>query len=391
MQTSQSRVALVCWRLGSELERLIELDAADVRYVVVSADLRADLRDRVEWHRIPLPAYPSFRLRWLVFWVLGTRRIGQVRADLVHTIGPTPIVSCDVDLNTVTFCHAGHMAATSRPGVKGTSIGWRVGQQLALRLEQRWFTRRVRVLGALTPSSGEELRRFYPGVPVVLTPRGLDLGRFRRDESARRSFREARRLMPHEVVAVFVDQDHRPLKGLEIAIRAFVQARESAASLAQLWVLGSGSGHYRTLAENLGVGSSVRFLDYRSDIERFYQAADVFVLPTAYETFCRSAHEAAACGLPVVATEVSGIRDLIGANEAGFAVRREAGEIARALAELARDAALRVRMGEAACERAAAFGIDSSARQIAAVHRQLLAGGLPPIMRPSARGSSGLS
>ena len=83
-------------------------------------------------------------------------------------------------------------------------------------------------------------------------------------------------------------------------------------------MLGAGNDGHRALAEGLGVADRVRFLGYRVDVERVYQAADIFVLPTAYETFCRAAHEAAACGLPVVAPPVPGIRELIGEDEAGI-------------------------------------------------------------------------
>ena len=93
---------------------------------------------------------------------------------------------------------------------------------------------------------------------------------------------------------------------------------------------------------------------HTADVERFYQAADVFVLPTAFETFSRSAHEAAACGLPVVAPPVSGIRDLIGRDEAGIVVAREASSVAQALVALAGDAHLRARLADEARRRASA-------------------------------------
>jgi hypothetical protein len=115
-----------------------------------------------------------------------------------------------------------------------------------------------------------------------------------------------------------------------------------------------GNERLASLAEGLGVRERVHFLGYRSDPERFYQAADIFVLPTAYETFCRSAHEAAACGLPVVAPPVNGVRELVGANEAGIIAGRNPEEVARALVKLATDPELRLKMGRIGARRAAA-------------------------------------
>jgi glycosyltransferase involved in cell wall biosynthesis len=63
------------------------------------------------------------------------------------------------------------------------------------------------------------------------------------------------------------------------------------------------------------------------------------------ETFCRAAYEAAACGLPVVATPVDGVTELIGDSEAGQLVERDAASVGRALVRLAADRELRARLG----------------------------------------------
>jgi len=120
------------------------------------------------------------------------------------------------------------------------------------------------------------------------------------------------------------------------------------------------------------VGDRVRFLGYTSEVERCYRAADLFVLPTVYEAFCRAAHEAAACGLPVVAPPVNGIRELIGNDEAGIVARRETADLARALGELAGDPARRTRMGEVARLRALAFDERDVAGRVLALYDSLL-------------------
>jgi phosphatidylinositol alpha-mannosyltransferase len=91
-----------------------------------------------------------------------------------------------------------------------------------------------------------------------------------------------------------------------------------------------------------------------------------------YEAFCRAAHEAAASGLPVIAPAVNGIRELVGADEAGIIARRDAGDLARALTELAADPERRSRMGAVARRRATAFDEDAVAGRILALHESLL-------------------
>ncbi len=258
--------------------------------------------------------------------------------------------------------------------IKGSSssIGWKLGQRFTLALERWWFRRAVRVLIGISEGSGADLRRFYPGSRVAVMPRGIDLHRFRPDVEDRRRFREEHGVPPTAVVALFVDQQHRPLKGLEVAIEAFASATRSAGGPDVLWVVGAGNEPYASLAERLGVGDRVRFLGYTSEVERCYRAADLFVLPTIYEAFCRAAHEAAACGLPVVAPPVNGIRELVGDDEAGIIAQRNPADFARALVAVSSDPARRARMGHSARRRAQPFEQRAVAEHIIALHESLL-------------------
>jgi hypothetical protein len=132
------RIALVGWRLGGEFESLLSRDttASTNRYIVVSMALPEEIRPLVEWHRIPFLRWPSFRLRWVIFYLLAGLRVMRLRADLVHTVAPTPIVPNHVDLNTVTYSHAEFQEATAGDRFKGNAIGWRIGQWMAGALER---------------------------------------------------------------------------------------------------------------------------------------------------------------------------------------------------------------------------------------------------------------
>jgi glycosyltransferase involved in cell wall biosynthesis len=372
---SKPRVAFVGWRLGGELERVIEQGRDRFDFTVVSMDLPEWLRPLVDWHRMPRPRFGSFRLGWAAFFALGGLRVRRLDADLVHTVGPMPVVPNRVDLNTVTFCHAAYDEATAGNPLKGSSsaVGWRLGQRFTLGLERWWFRRAVRVLVGISEGSATDLRRFYPGVRVATLPRGIDLTRFCPDRDDRRRFREEQGAARDAVVALFVDQQYRPLKGLDLAIEGFAAARRTGTGPDLLWVVGAGNERHSELAARLGVGDRVRFLGYTSEVERAYRGADLFVLPTVYEAFCRAAHEAAACGLPVVAPPVNGIRELVGQDEAGIVARRDSADLARALSELAGDPERRARMGEVARHRALAFDEQAVAGRILALYESLLA------------------
>jgi UDP-glucose:(heptosyl)LPS alpha-1,3-glucosyltransferase len=104
------------------------------------------------------------------------------------------------------------------------------------------------------------------------------------------------------------------------------------------------------------VADRVRFAGEAAAVGPFYSAADGFVLPTAYEAFPLVSLEAAAAGLPLLITRVSGVEELLVDGVNGWFIERDAGVIADRLARLATDAGRRSSMGAAAREVAARFG-----------------------------------
>ena len=91
-----------------------------------------------------------------------------------------------------------------------------------------------------------------------------------------------------------------------------------------------------------------------------YSLGDAFVLPSSYETFSLVTFEAAASGLPLLATPVSGVRELIEDGRNGFLIDREPQTIARRLNELGADAELRTRLGAGARESALAYSWEQT-------------------------------
>ena len=99
----------------------------------------------------------------------------------------------------------------------------------------------------------------------------------------------------------------------------------------------------------------MHWLGVTDEVQLVYELADAFVLPTSYETFSLVTFEAAASGLPILATPVSGVRELIEDGVNGFLITRAPELIAQRLSELAADPQLRERLGRAAREAALRF------------------------------------
>lgn len=99
--------------------------------------------------------------------------------------------------------------------------------------------------------------------------------------------------------------------------------------------------------------NGVRFLGMRKDVERIYQGLDVFVLPSHREGFPRAAMEAAASGLPVIATDIRGCRQVVedGVNGFLFPVR-DVDALTAAIDRVGSDNELRSQMSRASVDRA---------------------------------------
>jgi glycosyltransferase involved in cell wall biosynthesis len=360
-------------RALAELVRRVGPRAA---VTVVSARLAPELRSRVVgWKRVPVPGRP-FPVRFAAFYALAGLRLLRLRGPgrLVHTCGA--IVPNRVDVATVHLCHAGLVTATGRLTPSDGSLPRRLNTALTRAvsiLAERWtYGRpRTRALAVVSPGLRREVLAHYAVPPVFLTPNGVDASRFSPDAAVRARVRRENSVASGEVVAVFVGGDWAR-KGLVTAIDGLAHAAGDGVPV-RLWVVGPGDeGRYRARADRLGVGHLVTFFGRRPDTETFYRAADLLLLPTQYETFSLVAHEAAAAGLPVVVTGVSGAVDLVGRDEAGILVERTPESVAAALTRLARDPGLRRRLGEEGRRRVSARTWDASVDEVVGVYRDLL-------------------
>ncbi len=140
-----------------------------------------------------------------------------------------------------------------------------------------------------------------------------------------------------------------------------------------MWVVGEGDQRrFERLSAQQGVANHVRFYGTRRDTERFYQAADIFVLPSAYETFSVVCFEAAACGLPLVIPPIAGAREIVGLEQGGLLIRRCVPSVTGALERLASDPALRSALGAEARQRVCDYTWERSVTSVTDLYRRLL-------------------
>ncbi len=123
----------------------------------------------------------------------------------------------------------------------------------------------------------------------------------------------------------------------------------------------------------LGLQDRVTFAGFRADVERFYAGSDLFLFPTVYEAFSLATIEAAASGLPVLMSDVSGAHELVGSGDAGELIPRDPDAIAKVILRYASHPELRAQTGRQARELVERlFSWDAIAGQTLSVYRTLL-------------------
>lgn len=196
-----------------------------------------------------------------------------------------------------------------------------------------------------------------PASKVVLLGNGVDLARFAPDRSGERRHRVRQQLgVPDDAVVVGAVGRLVLEKGYAELLRAW-QHVAAAHPDAVLVVVGpddpdKADAVPRELVD-AAQGAGVRFLGLRSDVEDLYHGMDVYVLASHREGFPRSAMEAAATGLPIVATDIRGSRQVVdhGVNGLLVPVDDEAA-LAAAIGRLVAEDSTRRRLGDASAERA---------------------------------------
>jgi len=313
------------------------------------------------------------------------RALTDLRADIVHTF-------------LLTASLYGRLAAMFArvPIIVGTEVNIYENKEPRHITAERWL---MSTTDAVVVSAGS-VRDFYieqvgaEPSKVEVIYNAVDwsqLGTTRTRDEMRDELQIDRRAPVAGIVARLTEQK---------AHSVLLSSMASTPGLEPLHLVVVGDGHLREslerLARDLGIADRVRFLGARRDLGNLMSAMDMFVMPSLWEGLPLSMVLAMGAGLPVVATRVAGIPEVVQDGTTGLLVPpNDARSLGEALAQLVRNQDLRRALGTAA--KAAAlprYGVDGYVSSVSALYDRLLSAkhlvpGLSDVAAPAPSGVEG--
>jgi glycosyltransferase involved in cell wall biosynthesis len=302
-----------------------------------------DESGRVRWVRVALPHKPGF-LRYMFFNLLAP---SALRKHIIER-GSNPILIqatqgqfFGADICYAHFCHRSYLQHQ-----------WQFQKAQGLRRLVRWMTHhynawtehRAFLKSALvvSPSRGlvGELVETYPFIKgrVCAIPNPVDVKSFARPQAFDRSTVLAQFGLSSDVkLLCFAALGDFSRKGLVIILEALAGVDDPSV---RLMVVGGNAGEiaeFLAIARQLNVVGRVVFIGFQSDVRPYLWAADLFVLPSLYETFALVVMQAMAAGVPSIVTRLHGVEEYAVHGENAWFVERNPEAVRLAIVEVLSD------------------------------------------------------
>jgi N-acetyl-alpha-D-glucosaminyl L-malate synthase BshA len=351
-------IGIVCYAsvggsgiVATELGKALATRGHQVHFISTETPFRlGEFQEGLFFHQVQTPTYPLFREPQYLLSLANT--IVQVAResslDIVHAHYAVPHATAAFLAGQVLASSGGvPRVVTTLHGTDITLVGSdpSYSQIVAFSIERSDFV--TAVSESLRTSTYAEL-----GVTrdITVIPNFLDTAIHRRRlrPELRKRFTggdEATKLVIHV-------SNFRPVKRIDAVMGIFDRIRKQVR--ARLLLVGDGpelAGAHR-MARELGIAGLVHGLGAQEEVAPLLSISDVFLLPSAQESFGLAALEAMACEVPVVASCVGGLPEVIEDGLTGFLHPLDAlDEMAASAVRLLSDAELHQRVAGAACRR----------------------------------------
>lgn len=324
------RIGMVCYPtyggsgvLATELGQELARRGHSVHFITYAQPMRLDrFQDNIYYHEVETPSYPllEFNLYTLALAgkILDVAKYEQL--DVVHVHYAIP--------HAISAHLAKEIAAATNPfalvtTLHGTDITL-VGMEPTFHPLVKYSLEKSDAVTAVSGFLQEKTRQgFGADLSIQSIPNFVDTALYNR--SAPETL-ERRLRCGDEWILMHVS-NFRPVKRVQDCIRILAEVRKKLP--ARLIFVGDGPerSEAERLTRELGVEEHVTFLGKQSALPEILSVADIFLLPSQQESFGLSALEAMSCSVPVIATNIGGIPEVVKHDETGFIA--ELGDVQR--------------------------------------------------------------
>ncbi len=317
------RIGITCYPVyggsgvvATELGKALAARGHNIHFIAYSLPFRlAHVAENISFHEVnvntyPLFEYPNYSLN------LTSKMVDVVKyeqLDLLHVHYAIPhatsavlarqiLASEGFRIPVVTTLHGTDITIVGRDPSFQPVVNYSINESDGVTAVSDYLRR-------------ETYERFDIRSEIEVIPNFVDTNRFRRLDKDH--FKRA--LCPNGEKLLIHVSNFRPVKNAAQVVEVFHRLRSEKKNVKLLLV---GDGPDRTTAErlarDLGVFDDVRFLGKQEPIEELLSIADIFVMPSGSETFGLAALEAMSCSIPVVASNIGGLPELIEDGDSGF-------------------------------------------------------------------------
>lgn len=324
------RIGMVCYPtyggsgvLATELGQELAKRGHSVHFITYAQPMRLDrFQENIFYHEVETPSYPLLEFSQYTLALAG--KIIDVakyeHLDVVHVHYAIPhaisaYLAKEISKNTTPF-----KLVTTLHGTDITLVGLEPTFQPLV----KFSLEKSDIITAVSRFLQEKTKQsFGEDLNIRMIPNFVDTNVYVRQDCnqvERRLRQEGESILMHV-------SNFRPVKRIQDCIKILAAVRHKIS--ARLVLVGDGPDRSEAerLCRDLKVEDYVTFLGKQSALPEILSSADIFLLPSQQESFGLSALEAMSCGVPVVATSIGGIPEVVRNNETGFVA--ELGDVNR--------------------------------------------------------------
>jgi len=281
------------------------------RVSIISHSIHDIDRGRIHWIPVRSLRAPAVFM-YLNFYMRAGHQVRSLSEAIIHSQGPNCPIFDVSSVHTVIaekYNVLKYLQSFDEELTVVQKVSWRTHYKLARYFESRLYRQPRGMLLPVSGGTGDELRRHYdpPSESLRVIPNGVDLDEFGPGEPS-----EKAELL--KSLGLEPDTDYFLFVGGEWARKGLPTAIEALAHCTDPHVIVAGYGPvetYQKLAERFGVKHRIHFIGAVRDTSKLYRSGTALLMPSHYEAFSLVSLEAAASGLPILASPVSGTDELI--------------------------------------------------------------------------------